>query len=183
LKKTIEQFNTQIEEAIQKSLSESIKRTSIVAQNRGFSLEITALLEHINTLNLLIQTINVQIATIETKTQIESEAKAFAAEKNGILVNSVLVVYWDSYTNDSTLPKFWGWGYNNDAKMKWGNSNGRLYFKNFEYPIQLSFYFQKYPNLFLLANMYNVLEQDMHLKHHLKIRGYMIDPTLVNLNF
>jgi hypothetical protein len=132
LKKTIEQFNTQIEEAIQKSLSESIKRTSIVAQNRGFSLEITALLEHINTLNLLIQTINVQIATIETKTQIESEAKAFAAEKNGILVNSVLVVYWDSYTNDSTLPKFWGWGYNNDAKMKWGNSNGRLYFKNFD---------------------------------------------------
>ena len=64
LKKTIEQFNAQIEEAIQKSLLESIKRTSIVAQNRGFSKEITALLKHVNALNLLIQTINVQIATI-----------------------------------------------------------------------------------------------------------------------
>ena len=132
LKKTIEQFNTQIEEAIQKSLLESIKRTSIVAQNRGFSKEISALLKHTNTLNLLIQTINVQIATIETKTKIEGEAQAFAAEKNGIVLNSILVVYWDGLTNDVTQPKFWGWGYNNDRRMDWGNSKGRLYFKNFD---------------------------------------------------
>jgi hypothetical protein len=132
LKKTIEQFNTQIEEAIQKSLLESIKRTSIVAQNRGFSREISALLKHVNTLNLLIQTINVQIATIETKTKIEGEAQAFAAEKNGIVLNSILVVYWDSLTNDVTQPKFYGWGYNDDRRMDWGNSHGRLYFKNFD---------------------------------------------------
>lgn len=132
LKKTIEQFNAQIEEAIQKSLLESIKRTSIVAQNRGFSKEITALLKHVNALNLLIQTINVQIATIETKTQIEGEARAFAAEKNGIVLNSILVVYWDGFTSDVTQPKFYGWGYNNDRRMDWGNSHGRLYFKNFD---------------------------------------------------
>jgi len=132
LKKTIEQFNTQIEEAIQKSLLESIKRTSIVAQNRGFSKEISALLKHVNTLNLLIQTINVQIATIETKTKIEGEAQAFAAEKNGIVLNSILVVYWDGFTSDITQPKFYGWGYNDDRRMDWGNSHGRLYFKNFD---------------------------------------------------
>ena len=132
LKKTIEQFNTQIEEAIQKSLLESIKRTSIVAQNRGFSKEISALLKHVNTLNLLIQTINVQIATIETKTKIEGEAQAFAAEKNGIVLNSILVVYWDGFTSDVTQPKFYGWGYNDDRRMDWGNSHGRLYFKNFD---------------------------------------------------
>ena len=132
LKKTIQQFNTQIEETIQKSLLESIKRTSIVAQNRGFSKEISALLKHTNTLNLLIQTINVQIATIETKTKIEGEAQAFAAEKNGIVLNSILVVYWDSLTNDVTQPKFYGWGYNDDRRMDWGNSHGRLYFKNFD---------------------------------------------------
>ena len=132
LKKTIEQFNTQIEEAIQKSLLESIKRTSIVAQNRGFSKEISALLKHVNTLNLLIQTINVQIATIETKTKIEGDARAFAAEKNGIVLNSILVVYWDGFTSDVTQPKFYGWGYNDDRRMDWGNSHGRLYFKNFD---------------------------------------------------
>ena len=132
LKKTIEQFNAQIEGDIQKSLLESIKRTSIVAQNRGFSKEITALLKHVNALNLLIQTINVQIATIETKTQIEGEARAFAAEKNGIVLNSILVVYWDGFTSDVTQPKFYGWGYNNDRRMDWGNSHGRLYFKNFD---------------------------------------------------
>lgn len=132
LKKTIEQFNVQIEEAIQKSLLESIKKTSIVAQNKGFSKEITALLKHVNALNLLIQTINVQIATIETKTEVEGQARAFAAEKNGILVNSILVVYWDGFTTDVTQPKFYGWGYNNDRRMDWGNSHGRLYFKNFD---------------------------------------------------
>ena len=132
LKKTIKQFNTQIEEAIQKSLLESIKRTSIVAQNRGFSKEISALLKHVDTLNLLIQTINVQVATIETKTKIEGEAQAFAAEKNGIVLNSILVLYWDGFTSDVTQPKFYGWGYNDDRRMDWGNSHGRLYFKNFD---------------------------------------------------
>jgi hypothetical protein len=121
-----------LEEAIQKSLLESIKRTSIVAQNRGFSKEISALLKHVNTLNLLIQTINVQIATIETKTKIEGDARAFAAEKNGIVLNSILVVYWDGFTSDVTQPKFYGWGYNDDRRMDWGNSHGRLYFKNFD---------------------------------------------------
>lgn len=149
LKKTIEQFNTQIQEAIQKSLLESIKRTSIVAQNRGFSKEISALLKHVDTLNLLIQTINVQVATIETKTKIEGEAQAFAAEKNGIVLNSILVVWWDVLTNDATQPKFYGWGYNNDTRMDWGNSNGRLYFKNFDkerVTINLSATFNKAKN-------------------------------------
>ncbi len=103
-----------------------------MAQNKGFSKEITALLKHVNALNLLIQTINVQIATIETKTEVEGQARAFAAEKNGILVNSILVVYWDGFTTDVTQPKFYGWGYNNDRRMDWGNSHGRLYFKNFD---------------------------------------------------
>ena len=158
LKKTIQQFNTQIEETIQKSLLESIKRTSIVAQNRGFSKEISALLKHTNTLNLLIQTINVQIATIETKTKIEGEAQAFAAEKNGIVLNSILVVYWDGFTNDENQPKFYGWGYNNDRRMDWGNSTGRLYFKNFDkesVKVNLSATFNKAKNTANINSLIN----------------------------
>ena len=33
----------------------------------------------------------------KTKTKIEGEAQAFAAEKNGIVLNSILVVYWDGF--------------------------------------------------------------------------------------
>ena len=158
LKKTIQQFNTQIEETIQKSLLESIKRTSIVAQNRGFSKEISALLKHVNTLNLLIQTINVQIATIETKTKIEGDARAFAAEKNGIVLNSILVVYWDGFTSDVTQPKFYGWGYNDDRRMDWGNSHGRLYFKNFDkesVKVNLSATFNKAKNTANINSLIN----------------------------
>lgn len=92
LSSTINGFADQISTALQKSVEESIFRTSLQAQNEGFKAQINGLLSQIDSLNTLITGLYAQLGAVQIQRDIEDIANSEAQAKEGWNINSVVVV-------------------------------------------------------------------------------------------
>lgn len=92
LSETIETFSEQISAALQKSVEESIFRTSLEAQNEGYKAQISALVSQIDSLNAIIKGLYAQLGAVLIEKEVqEAAAEAAAAIDNAW--NSQAVVF------------------------------------------------------------------------------------------
>ena len=79
LTKVIGDFSTQIQNAVQKSVDESILRASLQAQNTGFKAQINALIKQIDSLNAIIEGLQSQLGAVQQQQAIQQSTAATAA--------------------------------------------------------------------------------------------------------
>ncbi len=92
LSTTIDDFATQISTALQKSIEESILRTSLQAQNTGFGAQIKALIKQIDSLNSIIEGLQSQLGAVQQQQAIVQGTQAEALAAGADVVNDVVVV-------------------------------------------------------------------------------------------
>lgn len=91
LSKTIDDFAIQISTALQKSIEESILRTSLQAQNTGFKAQIKALIKQIDTLNSIIEGLQSQLGAVQQQQAIVQGTQAEALASGADVINDVVV--------------------------------------------------------------------------------------------
>jgi hypothetical protein len=79
LTKVVGDFSTQIQNAVQKSVDESILRASLQAQNTGFKAQINALIKQIDSLNAIIEGLQSQLGAVQQQQAIQQSTAANAA--------------------------------------------------------------------------------------------------------
>jgi predicted nucleic acid-binding Zn-ribbon protein len=79
LTKVIGDFSTQIQNAVQKSVDESILRASLQSQNTGFKAQINALIKQIDSLNAIIEGLQSQLGAVQQQQAIQQSTAATAA--------------------------------------------------------------------------------------------------------
>jgi hypothetical protein len=79
LTKVVGDFSTQIQNAVQKSVDESILRASLQAQNTGFKAQINALIKQIDSLNAIIEGLQSQLGAVQQQQAIQQSTAATAA--------------------------------------------------------------------------------------------------------
>jgi hypothetical protein len=90
LTKVIGDFSTQIQNAVQKSVDESILRASLQAQNTGFKAQINALIKQIDSLNAIIEGLQSQLGAVQQQQAIQQSTAANAAASGAdVFVNAV----------------------------------------------------------------------------------------------
>jgi predicted nucleic acid-binding Zn-ribbon protein len=77
--KVVGDFSTQIQNAVQKSVDESILRASLQAQNTGFKAQINALIKQIDSLNAIIEGLQSQLGAVQQQQAIQQSTAANAA--------------------------------------------------------------------------------------------------------
>ncbi len=92
LSDTVDDFGQQLATAIQKSVEESIYRTSLQAQNDGFKAQIQALIKQIDSLNAIIEGLQAQLGALQQQKLIEDSADSVASASGGKVVNDVVAV-------------------------------------------------------------------------------------------
>lgn len=131
---TINGFADQIATALQKSVEESIYRTSLQAQNEGFRAQINALLSQIDSLNTLITGLYAQLGAVQIQRDIEDIADAQARAKEGWSINSVVVIPDNPgecyYPDDGNLYRLIGRQSNFTLNAEW-RRGGALTFVNY----------------------------------------------------
>jgi hypothetical protein len=90
LSQTIDGFAQQISTALQKSVEESIFRTSLQAQNKGYEAQIQALVTQADSLNAIITGLYLQLGASLVQQNIENEAASLAAASQGFNINEVV---------------------------------------------------------------------------------------------
>ena len=99
LKTNIVQFKKQVEEILQKSFKEVTIRASLSAENFGYNKILEMLLQHITALNIIIESLNSQVAVIQEKKITEDSAKAEASKNGADIINSICLFKFN--TNNS----------------------------------------------------------------------------------
>jgi chromosome segregation ATPase len=89
LTQTIDEFALQIQTAVQKSVDESILRTSLQAQNTGFKAQIEALIKQIDSLNSIIEGLQSQLGAVQNQQAIVQGTQAQAQAAGADVVNEV----------------------------------------------------------------------------------------------
>jgi hypothetical protein len=92
LSATIQDFATQIQNAVQKSVEESILRASLQSQNTGFKAQIEALIKLIDSLNAIIEGLQSQLGAVQNQQAIQQSAANLAAAIGGDVINEVVIV-------------------------------------------------------------------------------------------
>ena len=88
--KVVGDFSTQIQNAVQKSVDESILRASLQAQNTGFKAQINALIKQIDSLNAIIEGLQSQLGAVQQQQAIQQSTAANAAASGAdVFVNAV----------------------------------------------------------------------------------------------
>jgi hypothetical protein len=136
LSDTINGFGEQISSAVQKSIEESILRTSLQAQNEGFKAQIQALISQADSLNAIITGLYAQLGAAQTQKEIENNAESLAQEIQGININNVVVSKFKPGTlkiftdpNGSMEYDYYGAVNNRNGEFKWA-VGGDLTLKN-----------------------------------------------------
>jgi hypothetical protein len=92
--KVVGDFSTQIQNAVQKSVDESILRASLQAQNTGFKAQINALIKQIDSLNAIIEGLQSQLGAVQQQQAIQQSTAANAAAAGAdAFVNAVIVKF------------------------------------------------------------------------------------------
>lgn len=90
LTKVVGDFSTQIQNAVQKSIDESILRASLQSQNTGFKAQINALIKQIDSLNAIIEGLQSQLGAVQQQQAIQQSTAANAAASGAdVFVNAV----------------------------------------------------------------------------------------------
>jgi len=90
LTKVVGDFSTQIQNAVQKSVDESILRASLQSQNTGFKAQINALIKQIDSLNAIIEGLQSQLGAVQQQQAIQQSTAANAAASGAdVFVNAV----------------------------------------------------------------------------------------------
>jgi hypothetical protein len=103
--KVVGDFSTQIQNAVQKSVDESILRASLQAQNTGFKAQINALIKQIDSLNAIIEGLQSQLGAVQQQQAIQQSTAATAAASGAdAFVNAVTAKFegekkWTSQSN------------------------------------------------------------------------------------
>ncbi len=95
LTKTIEDLSGQIQNAIQKSVEESILRASLQSQNMGYKAQIEALVKQIDSLNSIIEGLQSQLGSIQQQQAITQASQNIAFAAGGDIINEVVIVKAD----------------------------------------------------------------------------------------
>ena len=140
LSKVIEQFATQIQSAVQKSVDESILRASLQSQNAGFKAQIEALIKQIDSLNSIIEGLQSQLGAVQQQQAIQQSASNTALASGGDILVKTTIIKWDGPKEDNQVLK--GLSAKLNAKEytnKW-ISNGQLAITNNDtQPVNISF--------------------------------------------
>ena len=92
LSKTIDDISTQVQNAVQKSIEESVLRASLQSQNMGYKAQIEALIKQIDTLNSIIEGLQSQLGSIQQQQAITQASQNIALVAGGDLINEVVIV-------------------------------------------------------------------------------------------
>lgn len=136
---TVQDFTGQIATSLQKSVDESILRTSLQAQNTGFKAQIEALIKQIDSLNSIIEGLQAQLGAIQQQQAIQQSASNLAAASGGDVLVKSLIVKWEG-TKDEKLPKgLYGRVRANSYETKF-SANGQVVLTNNDtQPVKISF--------------------------------------------
>lgn len=105
LTKVVGDFSTQIQNAVQKSVDESILRASLQSQNTGFKAQINALIKQIDSLNAIIEGLQSQLGAVQQQQAIQQSTAANAAASGAdVFVNAVAAKFEgeSSWTGQTT---------------------------------------------------------------------------------
>lgn len=139
--KVIEQFGTQIQSAVQKSVDESILRASLQAQNAGFKAQIEALIKQIDSLNSIIEGLQSQLGAVQQQQAIQQSASNTALASGGDILVKTTIIKWDGPKEDTQVLKGLSAKLNakDYAANKW-LSNGQLAITNNDtQPVNITF--------------------------------------------
>jgi len=112
---TVQDFTGQIATSLQKSVDESILRTSLQGQNTGFKAQIEALIKQIDSLNSIIEGLQAQLGAVQQQQAIQQGTQAQAMAAGADVINEVVIAKIDK-SNQTDHPFF--------AKIK-GNGGNR----------------------------------------------------------
>jgi regulator of replication initiation timing len=102
---TVQDFTGQIATSLQKSVDESILRTSLQAQNTGFKAQIEALIKQIDSLNSIIEGLQSQLGAIQQQQAIQQSTSNLAVASGGDALVKSIVVKWEGAKNRTDIPK------------------------------------------------------------------------------
>lgn len=136
LTQTIDEFASQIQIAVQKSVDESILRTSLQAQNTGFKAQIEALIKQIDSLNSIIEGLQSQLGAVQNQQAIVQGTQAQAQAAGADVVNEVAIVKIKTKA-DANAPAIYG-KINARSGNKFVNGTGVSITNNDKQPIQVS---------------------------------------------
>jgi hypothetical protein len=85
-------FTGQIQTAVQKSVEESILRTSLQSQNTGYKVQIEALIKQIDSLNSIIEGLQAQLGAVQQQQAITQGTAAQAMAAGADVINDVAIV-------------------------------------------------------------------------------------------
>jgi predicted nucleic acid-binding Zn-ribbon protein len=102
LSDTIDEFALQIQNAVQKSVDESILRASLQAQNSGFKAQIEALIKQIDSLNSIIEGLQSQLGAVQQQQAIEQGTQSQALAARGEVISDVVVLSFDRTLSTTT---------------------------------------------------------------------------------
>jgi len=103
--KVVGDFSTQIQNAVQKSVDESILRASLQAQNTGFKAQINALIKQIDSLNAIIEGLQSQLGAVQQQQAIQQSTAANAAASGADVFANAVAAKFDgekSWTGQTT---------------------------------------------------------------------------------
>ena len=152
LSKVIEQFATQIQSAVQKSVDESILRASLQSQNAGFKAQIEALIKQIDSLNSIIEGLQSQLGAVQQQQAIQQSASNTALASGGDILVKTTIIKWSGATTRTDIPKGLAGKINakNYGETKW-EAGGQLAITNNDtQPVNITFQLK-------LANNWNWL--------------------------
>ncbi len=141
LSQTLDDFAIQIQNAIQKSVEESILRTSLQAQNAGFKAQLEALIKQIDSLNSIIEGLQSQLGAVQQQQAIEQSTQNQALESDASVINDVVIAKFirkQSTTNEYDLyAKIKENRRGKAPDSKWINGEGLLFINNDKLPIRV----------------------------------------------
>jgi hypothetical protein len=94
-------FTEQIQVAVQKSVEESILRTSLQSQNTGYKVQIEALIKQIDSLNSIIEGLQAQLGAVQQQQAITQGTAAQAMAAGADVVNDVAIVKLQNKTEQN----------------------------------------------------------------------------------
>lgn len=130
---TIQDFTTQIQSAVQKSVDESILRASLQAQNSGFKAQIEALIKQIDSLNSIIEGLQAQLGAVQQQSAITSGTLAQASAAGADVINEVVIAKFTEKA-DPTRPALYG-RIRNGGGNKWVNGKAISLINNDKQPV------------------------------------------------
>jgi hypothetical protein len=128
LKDTLNLFTDQIQTAVQKSVEESILRTSLQSQNSGYKVQIEALIKQIDSLNSIIEGLQAQLGAVQQQQAITTGTQAQALAGGADVINEVVILKINGPSNDKEF-KIASKQNAKSGDTKW-NSGGTLDFTN-----------------------------------------------------